>query len=163
MLLKEISKKGYSRVQMITRLDDETIKTARANYAQFRIKGVIHGGVYDDDEWQLSDDLRNSTISFEIDEPAYRKGAERWAECTYECYRDSVKAYIALNLGIYARATLMIIMNLFRKAASMDYETMMELDEDEKTHILNLLKLLPGGGIIRIFHIYMLIPGYLPV
>lgn len=149
MLLKEISKEGYSRVQMITRLDDETIKSARANYARFRLKGVIHGGVYDDDTWYLSDDLRNSTISFGIDEAAYSKGAVRWTECTYECYRDSVKAYIALNLGTYARSTLMIVMNLFRKAAAMDYEMMMELDEDEKSHILNFLKLLPGGGVIR--------------
>lgn len=149
MLLKEISKEGYSRVQMITRLDDETIKSARANYTRFRMKGVIHGGVYDDDVWYLSDDLRNSTISFGIDEVAYSKGAVRWTECTYECYRDSVKAYIALNLGTYARSTLMTVMNLFRKAAAMDYEMMMELDEDEKSHILNFLKLLPGGGVIR--------------
>ncbi len=147
--MQEEIKDGYSRFQTITVLDDETIKAARANFGRFRIKSVIRGGKYDDDSWHLSDDLHNSTINFEVDEGVYAEHAENWTGCTYECYRQSIKAYIALNLGTYARATLMIIARLFRDAAGMDYEDVMELDEDEKTHILSLLRLLPEGGVTR--------------
>ena len=120
--MQEEIKEGYSRFQTITVLDDETIKAARANFGRFRMKGVIFGGRYDDDAWHLSDDLCNSTLIFSVDETAYVEHAEKWTDCTFECYKDSIKAYIALNLGTYARATLMIITRLFRDVAEMDYE-----------------------------------------
>lgn len=147
--MQEEIKEGYYRFQTITVLDDETIKAARANFGRFRMKGVIFGGRYDDDAWHLSDDLCNSTLIFSVDETAYVEHAEKWTDCTFECYKDSIKAYIALNLGTYARATLMIITRLFRDVAEMDYEDVMELDEDGKAHVLNLLKLLPEGGVTR--------------
>ena len=149
MLLNEEVREGYSRIQVVSRLDEETIKKARANFARFRIKGVIIGGLYDSDTWHLSDDIRRSALVFDVDSEVYAQGAEKWAECTRECYRESVKAYIAMNLGTYARATLLMIVRLFRNAAAMDYEEVMELEDDEKGYILNLLKLLPGGGVIR--------------
>ncbi|SDB12783.1 site-specific integrase [Butyrivibrio sp. INlla16] len=147
--ITEENRDGFSKTLKLVSLDKKTIKAARANFGRFRINGVIRGGIYDSDVWTLSDDLHVSELAFSMDEDVYDRHAGAWLGCSFEVYRESVKAYIALNLGVLARSTLLTMTTLYRRLTEMDYGDVLELPAEDIPYVLELIKMMPGGSPLR--------------
>lgn len=138
--------KGYYKLMPVRKLDEATVRHARANFARFRLAGTITEGSFESSVWKVNDELHEHEFCFEMDEAVFYTHAGTWMGCTFPCFETSVRAYAALNLGTFSASTLMQIIGAFRDLAGMDYESLGDIRGDMRAHAAELLRLIPEGA-----------------
>lgn len=140
---------GYVRSLPIRELVPETRSRAKRIFAEYRLRGVIRKGTFMEEGWLLSDELRTTTIAFQIDEGLFCQNAGHWIGCTPECYRECMRAYMAFQLGKYTLSFLQIISKDLRLLAAMTMEEACRSFEKEKKLVAGFLSLIPGSNDLR--------------
>jgi len=126
-------------------IDANTLQRAREVFLDYKNRGVVLNGDFDDMAWTLTDQTRNVGLTLLSFEGGAQKPAMKWIGCSYRQYIDCVKSYLVLNLGEVGLATMQDILRAFNKLAiSPGYEN--ALDSDYLNHIVALLQLIPGGN-----------------
>lgn len=140
---------GYVRYLPIRELDPATRSRAKKIFAEYRLRGVIRKGTFMDEQWLLSDELRTTSIVFQIDESLFDQNARHWIGCTSECYYECMKAYIAFQLGKYSLTFLQILAKDLRLLAAMTIGKACQSFKNEKKLIAGFLSLIPGSNDLR--------------
>jgi hypothetical protein len=131
----------------ITQLDDVAVAHARKIFADYRGRGVILDGSFDDSVWKLSNEALNVTLpllSFESDD----NSDYDWLGIAADKYTECVKTYISLKLGDLALPTLRMLVKVLASLPNMTAGDAASLTKNA-AHIAEFLSLLPGGTIER--------------
>ena len=135
---------NYGRWAVVSGLDNEALSRAKMLFNDYKARGVIVSGSFEDQCWILSNQVKKVNIHFISIEGAFNKNVPRWIGCDCLCFQNCVKAFIIFKLGDADLATLrktaLIIVGLLEK-------TMEEAAglTDNASLIIEFLELLPGG------------------
>ena len=145
MVALQESAGNYSRSIIIQSLSDDVVRHARRIFAEYKLRGVMINGSFDDDVWEISDEKSTSKLmNFSLQDYAIAK----WLDSSEEEYRLCVKAYIAFNLGELAAYTLQDITRQLFRLSYTDADSAVERDKYQG-QIAAFLRLLPGGSVER--------------
>jgi hypothetical protein len=147
-LIREETNKNYSRSMAVWEVDDETLGRARDIFNDYKARGVIISGEFEDMSWTLSDQAKSVGLALLTFEGGFHKKALEWIGCSYRQYVDSVKAYIVLNLGELGLATLQELVRVFNRLVVASHEEAC-VDSVNLSHIIALLQIIPGGNAQR--------------
>lgn len=132
---------GYSRIKLVSSIDERVIQEARKKFNQYLIRGVISQGKYDDDCWVLYNEVKHRSISFTVPDG---KAISDWTGCSTEAYTDYAKAYIMMVLGEMSIETLATISKNLMTFGASDYEDACRWDVDT-AHILQFIMMIPDN------------------
>lgn len=113
---------GFVRCMPVRNMDDSTLLRARERFRDYRKRGVICNGNFEDDVWTLTNELRKYAMDFRFDGSLFRLKAMSWAGCAEECYRECMKAFISLQLGSYSLPYLQVTLRKIKLIAGMEKE-----------------------------------------
>jgi len=134
------NEKNFERYYMIAGINDETLSYAKNIFKDYQSKGVILNKNFSDDEWLFTNQLKKLTLRFSVNEIAFRRTAGKWIGCSSRCFLDGVKIYVAFHMGsIEFPGIREIVRKLMLLTESPHADLLAE------THMINFLKLLPGG------------------
>jgi hypothetical protein len=136
---------GYSRLLPIRELDGAALRTAKSIFDNYKERGVIVYGCFEDMSWTLSNETRTVGLTLLTFEGGANKTAMSWIGCTYHKFITCVKAYILFNLGDMDLTTLQEITRSFNRLAVSESECAADLLKHGR-HIICLLQLIPGGN-----------------
>lgn len=136
----------FVRFRVVRQLDPQTRMEAQSRFCDYRFQGVIQNERFEDDRWQLTNQLHTFHFEFSIDASLYRQNAEPWVGCTAECYRECMKAYIALQLGKFTLTYLQQVVNALSLLAGKTAEEAKTLASDERSQIIGFLSLIPESN-----------------
>jgi len=131
---------NYERYYVVAGINEEALCHARDIFEDYRKKGVITSGNFDDSLWNITNQLRKATLRFRPNELAFGRYAKKWLGCTYDCFVDGMKAYALFHMG---NIELLGIQGIVKKLALLAEKPCGDLPIDR--HIIEFLKLLPGG------------------
>lgn len=133
---------GYSRYLAIQGMDAENMKMVRKIFAEYKLRGIITEGKFDDPEWRLSNEVKSYRFRFAFDEKAFKNGAYQWAGCSHQCFSDCIKAYIIFHLGINELSQLSGIARELGRLSSIGFDEVTA--NHGSIHVAAYLKLMPG-------------------
>ena len=136
---------AYSRIMPIRELDGTVLRLARDIFEDYKQRGVIKSGDFEDATWTLSNEVINVGLTLLSFEGGAKKAAMSWIGCTYRQYMTCVKAYVLLNLGEMGLSSLQELIRFFNRLAVTESEEVTGLSE-YGAHIVSLLQLIPGGN-----------------
>ena len=131
---------NYERFYVLAEIDGDTLFQAKEIFKNYHFRGVIINENFEDNVWVLTNQLKKMTFPFRPNELAFNSYAKKWLGCSYHCFVDAIKAYAVFHLG---SIELSGIREIVRKLTLLA-ETPCE-DLPVETHIIEFLKLLPGG------------------
>ena len=132
---------NYERYYLLTDLNEEMLRHAKETFENYRARGIVINGNFEDDEWCLTNQYKKVTLRFSPNELLFKKHAEKWLESSYHGFVEAVKVYAIFNLdGFTVRGIQGRVVNCIVGAAETPIG---ELVADK--HLLEFLKLLPGG------------------
>lgn len=140
---------GFVRCRPVRRLDDATRLMARRRFLDYKARGVICGGNFEDDTWTLTNELRKCTIDFRFDGDLFRQKAGNWIGCTENCCRECMKAFAAMQMGSHSLSHLQSMVNGMKLIASLEKEAAEAVIRPEQIHIVDFLLLIPGGNDLK--------------
>lgn len=146
---------NYGRWTAVREIDEETLNRAMDIFNGYKERGIILNNDWSDASWALSDQVKNVGLTLIAFEGHFYKNARNWIGCSYHCYQDCVKAYIAFNLGETGLSSLRDIAGIFVRLAGRTSEEAAGMSEHIK-HIVGLLQIIPGGSEERDWVIEML-------
>jgi len=129
----------------IRELDGAALQMAKDIFDDYKQRGIIINGSFEDMSWTLSNEARTVGLTLLTFEGGAKKTAMSWIGCTYRQFITCVKAYIVLNLGEMSLATLQELTRFFNRLAVTESEDVTGLIEYGR-HIAYLLQLIPGGN-----------------
>ena len=135
---------NYERHYIVTGIDEEMMDHARSIFEEYHHSGVIQNSNFADDEWVLTNQVRKTTLRFNRDELVFSANARKWMGCSYRCFVDAVKAYTVFHLGNLGLSGIRELARGLMHLAGTSFD-----DLPERSHSLELLKLLPGGSETR--------------
>jgi hypothetical protein len=144
---REKSTERLGRLLPITQLDDAAIDQAREIFTDYRRRGIILNGSFDDPVWRMSNETNNvklSLLSFESDGNASRD----WLGVSTNKYTECVKAYISLKFGDFQLLTLQVLAKTLSTLPNMIAGEAALLTKNA-ARIAEFLSLLPGEAIER--------------
>jgi hypothetical protein len=139
---------GIGRSMPLTQLDAAAVGRAREIFADYRQRGVVLGGSFDDTEWKLSNEASNVTFSLLVFADGGNADAPGWTGVSESQYSECLKAYIALKLGDLSLSTLQNVANTLAPLVNVTADAAAGLTHDI-THIAEFLSLLPGDSVMR--------------
>jgi hypothetical protein len=142
---REEADEGYSRSMAVREIDGETLNRAKEIFGDYKNRGVISAGDFDDMSWTLTNQARNVGLAMLTFDGGAQKEAMRWIGCSYRKYTECVKAYIVFNLGEIELATLQELTRAFNRLAVASSEDATASTE-YLSHIIALLQVIPGGN-----------------
>jgi hypothetical protein len=143
--LREEADGNYSRSMAVREIDGETLDRAKEIFSEYKNRGVILAGDFDDMSWTLTNQARNVELALLTFEGGANKEAMRWLGCPYRKYIECVKAYIAFNLGEIGLATLQELTRVFNRLAGASSDEA-AASAEYLSHIIALLQIMPGGN-----------------
>jgi hypothetical protein len=135
----------FSRYMPIRELDKAALLQAREIFEDYRKRGVIIKGGFEDYSWTLFDEVKKVGVTLLSFEGGAEKQAMTWIGCTYHRYVKYIKAYIMLNLGEISLFTIQDLIRVFKRLAFSTCSEAVRMTE-YATHIIALLQLIPGGN-----------------
>jgi hypothetical protein len=135
---------GLSRYMPVREFDGATIRRAKAIFDDYKQRGVIVSGGFEDMSWKLSDEARKVGLTLLTFEGG-SKTAMSWIGCTYARYVMYVKTYIVLNLGEISLATLQELTRHFNRLAVATVDEAVKMTE-HAAHLAAFLQLIPGNN-----------------
>jgi hypothetical protein len=133
---------------VVREVDKETMSRARNIFNDYKNRGVILNNSFDDPLWKLSNQVRAVSLTMISFEGTFHKNAKGWIGCSYRCFSDSVRAYIALNFGKIGLHTLQDISKALNSIAGMTTEEAAACTEN-LNHVTDFLHIIPGGSLER--------------
>jgi len=143
--MREETGGNYGRSMIVREIDGDNLRRAKEIFKDYKERGIILDGDFDDPEWKLTNQIKNVGLTLLTFEGGFHKNAMAWIGCGYRCYQDCVKAYIAFNLGEVTLETLQEITRAFNKLAAMTSDEAAASTE-YLNHIACLLQIIPGGN-----------------
>ena len=120
---------GYLRKTEIWEIDAENLLKAHETFEIYKKRKVISNNCFDDDKWCLSNQKMNFYMDFFFSEYEFQNNAMRWLECTSDCYRNCIKAYIVFTLGNLELESLRSICNVFKRITKYNPEKVFEVNK----------------------------------
>lgn len=140
---------GFYRYRVVEKLDEETSRQGMEIFERYKKAGVILNESYLDNEWIISDEIKQGTLSFRINEIAYADKAAGWTGCTASCFLECLRSFCALQIGKYSLERLKQICRSVAGLAEMNYKDVQAADfKDVTMHVASFLRLLPDGNIM---------------
>ncbi|MGL6201548.1 MAG: hypothetical protein ACRC3H_21735 [Lachnospiraceae bacterium] len=139
---------NYSRYLMVNELDEENLNKAKNIFERYRKEKILLNERFSDAVWEINDEKRTVKLRFDFSETAYYASGREWMGCSFSCFRDSAKAYIAFQLGTLGMDSLCSITNTFRKLAESDAGQVAACKENVR-HAADFLKMLPQSTQLR--------------
>lgn len=136
---------NFGRWAVVREIDEATIRRARDIFERYKQRGVIINDNFDDVAWKLSNQTQKVGLTLIPFEGHFHNNAMKWVGCGFDCYRDCIKTYIALNFGEIGLASLRDITRTFISLAGKTRDEALDSNE-HINHIVSLLQLIPGGG-----------------
>jgi len=135
---------NYGRWSVIREIDETALNRAREIFDSYKSCGIIVNDNFDDPAWTLFDQTKNVSLTLFPFNEHFSKKNIGWISCSYSCFKDCVKAYIAFNLGEISLSTLR---ELSKTLASLADKTSEEAATSNEyiSHIVGLLQIIPGG------------------
>lgn len=133
----------YSRYFQVRELDSSALRKAREIFEDYKKRGIVINGNFDDMSWTLSNEAKNVGLTMLTFEGGANKPAMKWIGCTYPQYIKFVKAYIVFSFGDVCIYTMQNVTNTFNKLAALSIEETIEKTKDIH-HTLAFLEVLPG-------------------
>ena len=143
--VREEAGRNYSRSMAVFEVDTETLCRAHEIFNEYKTRGIILSGDFEDMAWTLTDQARNVGLAMLTFEGGTQKSALEWIGCTYLQYINSVKAYIAFNFGELSLASLQELVRVFNKLVAAAFDDA-DFDSGYLNHIKALLQIIPGGN-----------------
>ena len=140
---------GFVRYLPVQHLNDAARLEAQNRFNEYRSRGIVLDGTFEDDLWRATNQLHWFSLDFRINEVLYRQKAELWIGCTAQCYQECMKAYIAFQLGKYSLVYLQQIINSLKSLAGMNEDEAMAFSPDERMQIIGFLSLIPESNDLR--------------
>jgi len=122
-----------------------TALSAHVFFDMFTNKKYLHPN---DPVWKLCNQVKTVNLATVALESTFHKTTRRWIGCSYRCYTDSARAYIALNLGKVSLHTLRDISRVLNAVAGMTMDETAACVE-YLNHIIDFLCIIPGGSMER--------------
>lgn len=132
---------GYSRINLVNRIDKKVMCEAKKKFNQYVVRGVISEGTFEDDSWVLYNEVKHRSINFTIPEG---DGIAEWTGCEAAAYKDYVKSYIVILLGERTVDTLAGICKNLMAFGMADYEDACRWDVDT-SHIIQFIAMIPDN------------------
>ena len=132
---------NYERYYLLSDINEEMLCHAKETFENYRAQGIVIKGSFEDGEWELTNQYKKVTLRFLPNEFLFKRHAEKWLGCSYHSFVEAVKVYAVFNLdGFTVRGIQGRVVNRLVSAGETPCE---DLDADK--HLLEFLKLLPGG------------------
>ena len=131
---------GYTKFFLIRELDQETRAGVERRFAEYVDRGVIQEGAFSDDEWLLFDEVKHRRIRFGLGDGRIQE----WTGCTEKGYKDYVRAYIVLLLGLMAVNTIAEISKSLIRLGTASFEEASTWDV-YTLHALQFLGMIPDS------------------
>jgi len=131
---------NYERYYAVAEIDDDTLLHAKEIFKDYHSRGVIVNENFDDNVWIVTNQLKKTTFPFHPNELAFKSRAQKWLGCSYHGFVDGLKAYAVFYLGSIELTGIREIVRKLARLAETPYD-----DLPVETHIIEFLKLLPGG------------------
>jgi len=129
----------------VREIDPEMLQIACSIFNDYKARGVITKGNFNDMSWSLTDQTRNVGLNLITFDGGEQKRAMSWIGCNYRQYVECVKAYLVFNLGEIGLASLQEIVRVFmRLATAAGYADI--ADFEYTRHIIALLQIIPHGN-----------------
>lgn len=138
----------YNRYFHVDCIDKEVLQKVNKIFNYYKAKGVIINKNFEDDIWYLKDRTNLKSLSFKFSVFDYEKFAHNWIGCNSECFKETMKIYIALHMGQWASGTLSETARLLRKVAISDFPKSTGFKE-QSIYVVEFLRLLPGMSVTR--------------
>lgn len=138
----------YSRYMVINTLDEETLGKAKDIFRYYCENGIIIEGKFEDNKWKMTDEKSKVGIRFDYSDSDYEAHAQNWIECSTDCYRETIKAYVVFLMGSRTLTALRELASKFREVAVSDYPDGQGFKEDSY-HVAEMLRLIPGESMVR--------------
>ena len=135
---------SYVRRLKISSLNEEELEKAEQIFDEYRKKGVIIKGAFQDDLWIATDEVRVISLDFRIDSATYRRGAGGWANCDRLDFIRSMKAYVMFKMGKFVLSFLQDMIRKLKRLSLMDLDA--ALSAEGGRFWAEFLSLLPGEG-----------------
>ncbi|MDR1703948.1 MAG: hypothetical protein LBS19_04595, partial [Clostridiales bacterium] len=127
---------NYERYYLLTELTGEMLRRAKTIFEEYRAQGVVFNGSFDDDAWDITNQIKKTTLRFSPDAFLFNRYAEKWLGCSHRCFVDGIKTYTIFNMDIFTiRGIRENIVNQLVKSAEKPCE---ELVADK--HLIEFLK-----------------------
>jgi len=130
----------YERYYVAAEINDEALCHAKSIFEDYHKKGVFVNESFADDTWIVTNQLRTKTLRLCPNELAFKSHTQKWLGCSYQCLVDGIKAYAAFHMGSIELAGIQEIVRTLTRLVEVPCE-----DLPLETHIIEFLKLLPGG------------------
>lgn len=133
---------SYVRYLKVQKLNAEEIAQAERIFSEYRNRGVISEGAFQDDAWSLTDEVRTRRLQFRIEPEEYRNGAGNWIGCSRKRFTLCMKAYAAFCLGKRVLTQIYETVRELKLLAGTDMESAFCVKNPRVA--LDFLSLLPG-------------------
>lgn len=139
----------YSSVIAIPEIDEITIADARRQFFAYKGKKIVETGLFDDDNWMLSDERDRRGFDFSINEAEFHDFSTK-LNITVSELKEFLKAFVVCNMGALALTSLQhIILAVKRVAYSVNEGNTFHLSESEVqwlNYVTDFLAMLPTDG-----------------
>jgi hypothetical protein len=135
------SDNNFERLYVVAGINDETLSHAKSIFQDYHAKGVIVNKSFEDNTWVITNQLKKMRMHFYPNELLFKDCAKKWLGCTYRCFVDGIKAYALFHMGSIELSGIKEIVRKLVLPAEKSYE-----DLPIEKHLIDFLKLLPGGG-----------------
>jgi integrase len=139
---------NYGRWAVVREIDKAVLERAKDIFTDYKNRGVILNGSFNDNIWRLSDQTKSVGLIMIAFEETQNGAATDWLGCSLGRYADCVKAYIALNLGEISLFSLREIAKIFADIPKRRIEEVIDIPE-YIAHVTGLLQIIPGGNAAR--------------
>lgn len=136
----------YTSILAISEIDEATINNARKLFFAYKDKKIITDGLFDDDNWKLSDEYAVHYLNFRLDKEAFKEFGLRLNIDENE-FKNYEKVFVMCQMGNYALGSIQKFLNIIKKLVycdSKDFETLLEsFDLMEIEHLSDFCSMLP--------------------
>jgi len=134
---KELSSR-LTKAAVVSEINGAALQHAAQIFNDFKGRGVILNGSFEDDAWSFTNELKNVGIRFEVEAVA------DWIGCTPHEYAMCVKTYIAFQIGRFGLLQLQGIARLLCSVSSIAADDACQIAENI-SHVKEFLGLIPAG------------------
>ena len=141
-LVNEEINDDYTRYLFFSEIDNDAIENARGAFKDYKSRGVIMTGDFEDDEWIMNNELKKFHFHFKLDGRKYSAGAGRWCGISSQKYKICLKTYVVMRLG---DIVLSHLKEICKDILEMAYQQMEDIYSARNgVHLNEFINSLPG-------------------
>lgn len=126
--------KMYDMILGTRNIDESSLEKAKELFVEYKNRGIIRGGFFEDEKWYFTDEYSNMSIRFEVPEFEYHKYYKDILGLSYQEFIDYLKTYVMFILGDVILDTIRDIVYDIKKLMQYDPEELYATSEDVFLH-----------------------------